>query len=75
MFPVIVHVRYFCSIEEKLKEVNHLIYADHLIDAATQIDNYYGTDIDEVKFEFLEEGYLIPFNNEVLEEIRKEIAY
>lgn len=75
MFPVIVHVRYFDCDGNKLKEVNHIIYANDLPDAATQIENYYGKEIDEVRFEFLEEGYLIPFNNEILEEIRKEIAY
>ena len=74
MFPIISKVRFFNEVTEKMEEENRLFYANDLIEAAQVIEDYYGEAVDQVSFEFLEEGWLFKVTDEVVEEIRKELA-
>ena len=74
MFPVIARIHYYDACTEKIAEENRIFYANDLIDAAQVIEDYYGEAVDQVSFEFLEEGWLFKISDEAIEEIRKELA-
>ena len=73
MFPVIARIHYYDECTEKISEENRIFYANDLIDAAQVVEDYYGEAVDQVSFEFLEEGWLFKVSNEEIERMKNEL--
>ena len=73
MFPMIARIHYYDECAEKIAEENRIFYANDLIEAAQIIENYYGETVDQVSFEFLEEGWLFKVSDEEIERMKNEL--
>lgn len=68
-YPTLFTVEYWSDIENQLVSVNGLIYADSIVHAAEIIDDYYGSNVEKVEFQMLEQG-IIELDDEKFKEIR-----
>lgn len=73
MFPVIARIHYYDECAEKITEENRIFYANDLIDAAQVVEDYYGETVDQVSFEFLEEGWLFKVSDEEIERMKNDL--
>ena len=72
MYPTIVTIEYWDGDECILKTEGALIYAKNFVEAAEQIERYYGDTIGSMKIQMYEEG-LFTIDTENIEMIEEKL--
>lgn len=67
-YPTLFSIEYWNDVEEHLSTIKGIIYADSIVHAAENIEDYYGN-IEKVEFQVFEHG-IVEFNDEQFETIK-----